>query len=1279
LLQALVPSKRRKFVQFLLISFIGTQNAWKLFRISINPHFFKQEELMRLSGPGIKDFLLAFSLLLMAASVSSVTAQTGTSLVKGIITDAQGNVVAGAKVTLTSPGKNFQRTQVTNNDGQYTFASLPPDTYDLTVEATGFKKAAISGIKGLVDTSVTQNVTMEVGNVSEVVTVSSADLEALTNKEDATIGNVLVPHQIQELPIENQNINTLLTLQPGVTKDGYVAGARSDQSNIMLDGVDNNEQQIGSQDFTSVLRTTTSSTEEFRVTVANPNANQGRSSGAQISLVTKSGDNNFHGTLYEFNRTKLGEANDFFSNRDGVGRPNLVRNVFGGALGGPVIKNKFFFFYNYEGYRQALGIPTTRLVPLASLGRGEVRYPNTSGGTTTLTASQINALFPSALENPIALAFLASAAARYPANDLPGPGDGYNTGGFRFNNPTHVNENTHIMRLDYNLKKSQQIFFRTTVQHDLNDLGQYFPDTPQTQLWSHPWGFVIGHTWQLGSNKVNNFRYGLTREAFTQIGDFAGDRVVFRGMFQPFAYNQTLSRKTPVHSFVDDFSWIKGSHTFQFGTNIRLIKNERVDFSKSYDNASTNYFFYSQSGSSLSTGITGIATGFRTNVRIAVSGVLGRFSQYTENFNYDLSKALQPTGSGVPRTFATEQYDFYGQDTWKLARSLTLNLGLRWGVGTPVYETQGYMVAPSIPLGEFLRLREQGAYNGTPYNTPLTVDLAGSKYNKPGYYKTDWNNFQPRVSAAWSPSFHKGFLKTLFGSNSDSVFRGGFGMLNDNFGQALAVNFEGNNQLGFSTSRTISANTYNTTSRLGPLFTGLGQQIRGLPGITVPSSITFPQSVPSDMQRRIEGSLDSTLQTPVNYLWNFSFGRKLPGNFYVEASYIGRHARHLLTSRDVATPNNLRDPLSNTDWYTAAGQLEMLRSQHVDVSAVPDIPFFRNVFGPGFTSIFADALGDDTFLSLNNAQAVYYLADNINGYGVGNDWTTMQDIIDSFTDHSYFYNPQYGALAAYSTIGKSDYDALTISVRQRLKKGLTFDLNYTFSKSFDTASGLQTSGVYGAAVDLNPFTPDINRAVSDFDARHILNISGIWQLPVGRGAWIGKDMPHWANSIIGGWQLSGIYRYNSGEPAGAPFDDGHWATNWEIESNGVRIRPISTSSTRGGNGRNANLFSDPVAAYQSFRNARPGEVGDRNIFRFPAFTRLDLGLAKTFKMPWEGHSLEFRWDVFNATNTQPLTGIENFALDQDPFQAGQPGPGWGDFNAIQGDPRRMQFAFRYRF
>ncbi|HXG67148.1 MAG TPA: TonB-dependent receptor [Blastocatellia bacterium] len=1223
-------------------------------------------------------------LLLLSGMVPLTSAQTGTSSVSGAVLDPEGRAVAGATVTLTSAETNAVRTQTTKDNGTFLFDLIPPGTYTLEAEAQGFKKAVITDVRALVAKPTTLDVQLEIGSIGESVTVTASSAEVLLNKQDATIGNNFVSQQIAQLPLESRNIVQLLSLQPGVTPEGYVAGSRADQANITLDGVDVNEQQRGidpqtDEAFHSVIRVTTDTIEEFRVTTTNPNATQGRSSGAQVSLITKSGTNDFHGSLYWFHRNTVTSANDFFNNRQGLPTPKLLRNVYGGSFGGPIKRDKLFFFYGFEGRRDASEETVVRTVPLASLGRGEVRFPNTSGGITTLTISDLNQLFPVGV-NPVAIAALADAAARYPANDDT-TGDGVNTGGFRFNASTPVELETHTLKLDFNLNDKHSFFARGNYQQDVFGLVPQFPDTPAPAFWSHPTGLAVGHTWTINNNMVNSFRYGLTRLAFTNQGDSSENAIFFRFVFEPTRFLRTLSRTTPVHNFTDDFSYVRGNHNYQFGGNVRVIRNNRLGFATSFDEAVTNPSFYDQSGAVLSDPIEGIADGFTSVVQNAVSAVIGRFSQYTANFNFDRDGSILETGRGVNRTFATEEYDLYVQDSWKLTQNLTVTYGLRYGLSRPVYETNGFQVKPTVSLGDFFEQRKASAAQGRPFNDLITVDLAGPANGGEPFYELDKNNFQPRVAVAWSPSFKGGFLRKLFGGEGDSVFRGGFAITHDHIGQQLAVQFDLNNTLGFSSSQTIAANTYNVSDRPAPLFTGFGQDVRSLPGIVVPAALRFPLQTPPDEAQRIESSLDDTIITPVNYSWNASYGRKLPGGLFVEASYIGRAARNLLAQRDIMALNNLVDTQSGLDWYTAAGMLHDLRLQNTPISRIRPIAYFENLF-PNAGDL---VLGDP---SLSATQTVYILVarEAVGGFNIL-DWTFVQLIMDDAGIFpNMFFHPQYAALATFSTVADSDYHAGTLSIRQRYKEAFLFDFNYTLSKSIDNASGLQAVGAYDdSAFILNPLRPEDFRAVSDFDIRHIINANALYQLPFGKGRPFLSNLNGFAEAILGGWQLTGIFRWNTGLPLITPiFDAAQWATNWNVQSFGVRTVPIESSPTRGG-ALPPKLFEDPVAAYRSFRNARPGETGDRNVLRVPGFVTLDMGLGKSFTMPFnENHKLQFRWEVFNVTNTQRLTLSANgvsreslgLAIDN---HLGTPPPVWTNLDAIQGSPRVMQFGFRYSF
>jgi hypothetical protein len=1287
------------------------------------------------------------TLTLLAVYSIAAMAQQGTSTVRGVVKDPQGNVVPGAAVTLTNLGTNLSRTTTASDSGAYSFDFVQVGDYRLEVEAKGFKKAVMNEVHALVAKATNVDVQLEIGNVSESVTIAGGAGEVLVNRDDATLGNNFINKQITQLPLEARNVVSLLTLQPGVTREGYVSGARSDQSNVSLDGVDINEaqtNQVGpatgtassdatesdlvfangttlSPDSSTVIRLNAEAIEEFRVTTTNANASQGRSSGAQISLVTKSGSNDFHGALFEAHRNTIFTANDFFNNRNGrfvasdadvilglknVGeqrnpRPKLIRNTFGGALGGPIIKNRAFFFYSYEGRRDAAEQSVVRVVPLASMGRGELRYVDPAGTITTLTTAELNTIFPAVGMNPLAIAALAQAASKYRANDFT-QGDStvdtqLNTAGFRFNAPTPVKLNSHSARFDLNLTDRQTLFVRANAIHDLIGLAPQFPDTQAPQIWSHPMGLVVGHTWTVSNSLVNNFRYGLTREAFTQSGDSTENNISFRFVFSPLLFNRTFSRRTPVQNITDDLSWVRGNHSLQFGGNIRLIRNNRVSFANAFDTAVTNPSFYAGGAGTILSDMVNdfspIADGFESTVQNAVTALIGRYSQYTSRFTFDQSGALQPLGTPTDRTFATQEYDGYLQDTWKMTPNLTLTYGLRYSLSRPVYETNGFEVKPNIPLTDYFNHRLESAAQGVPFIDPITVDLSGPANNRSPLYRWDKNNFQPRVAIAWSPGFRSGLLSKLFGSNHESVIRGGFGITNDYYGNQLAVNFDLNNQLGFSSQTTIAANTFNVSTDPAPLFTGFGQDVRSLPLIDIPGNLTFPQQKPANDARRIESTLDEKLVAPINYSWNVTFERQLPKGFVVQASYIGRLGRKLLAQRDIMALNNLVDTQSGMDWYTAAGILERLRAQGTAISDVSQIPWFANFLPPNFAALANDlyfgnpgCIDPTSFCineTLNQTQAVYAVAQGF----YGNDWTDTQDVIDTAISGHLFFNPQYGALAAFSSIGNSSYNAGTVSLRERLGDKLTLDFNYTLSHSFDDASGLQTSGLptgtYGNGFILNPIRQHDWYADSDFDVRHVINVNAVWEVPIGRGRWLLSDANKWVNGFIGGWQLAGIYRWNSGLPSPNFFDDARWATNWNVQSTIVRTRALQACPDRGGIDAPKLFGCDPTGAYQSFRNAFPGESGDRNAFRLPGYVSLDLGLSKSFGLPWgENHRFQIRWETFNVTNTQHFGKMDisrtGTGVALDPSTATPP-PNWSNFIGIQGSPRVMQFGFRYSF
>lgn len=451
----------------------------------------------------------------LALSTVAFSQASSTSL-QGTVTDPSGSAIAGAAVRLSNTESRTERTTTTGPQGEYRFLALSPGTYSLSVTATGFARYLQTSLQLLVNTPATSNIQLKVGSATESVSVTS-EAPAL-NAVDASLGNSFGETQVKQVPIEARNVPELLSLQAGVaytghrqdlqdpaykdqdTRSGAVNGARSDQSNITLDGVDVNDQSNGYA-FTSVLPTTLDSVQEFRVTTSNYNADQGTGSGAQVALVTKSGTNQFHGSAYEYLRNTFTSANDYFvkASEARLGQPNtpdkLNYNIFGVSIGGPVRKDRLFFFANYEGTRQRQEISTVRAIPTSSatpgaqtLCNGYISYTDVNGGTTVIPptgAASLQSLDPLGLGINPAVLDLSNhqgyfdktfCGGQFLSND-PSVGDGMNYSGFRFRAPTRLDNNAFIARLDYHITADGKhtLFWRGSLQNLFSPRLPFFP------------------------------------------------------------------------------------------------------------------------------------------------------------------------------------------------------------------------------------------------------------------------------------------------------------------------------------------------------------------------------------------------------------------------------------------------------------------------------------------------------------------------------------------------------------------------------------------------------------------------------------------------------------------------------------------------------------------------------------------------------------------------------------------------------------------------------------
>jgi hypothetical protein len=1247
---------------------------------------------------GVLVSLLFVSLPLRAQDVSAVT---------GVVLDKSGAAVGDVEVSLDNEQINIHLKTTTNDVGVYQFPRVPPaSAYKLAFSKAGFKKLEISDVALTVATTSTRNATLEVGEVTQFIEVKAATSETL-NTTDASIGNVLDTHALENLPsIFRENPSTLLGLQAGVTPNaggganraGAVTGARTDQSNITIDGIDVND-QAGGFAFTTVGNAPIDSIEEFRVTTANDGAADGRSAGGQMQLVTKSGTNNFHGSAHEFNRTAATAANDFFNNSAGIPRPALTRNQFGGSVGGPVKKDRLFFFFNYEGRRDASQSAQARTVPLDQVRNGGLAYvhtgtdsqgnacnrfarlndPVTAQCITILTAAQVAALDPQGIgADPALLTLITS---RYPkANDLTG-GDGINTGFFRFNAPNRVDHNTYVTRIDFKINSKQSLFgkFNVVRENDTQDVQQ-FPGDPPAQLFQDKtYTYVVGHTWTINSNNINSAIFGVTR----QFNNFPAGPGAFPTFPNEFTYGpysgaffngfNIQSRTVPVPTIRDDYTMIHGRHTFEFGTDLRPIRQKSSltnDFNFIGIGIGGNLSSLGPNGSTLRPSDFVNSQTERNEWDSTFTFLLGRFANQQTNFNYNVALAPQPPGTGKRRDFHYNEYEFYGQDSWKMRNDLTLTYGLRWSYYGVPFEANGFETVPNVGLSQLFSTRVQNGAAGIsgPAAAPvLTYDLGGPANHAKGYYSPSMANFGPRLGIAWNPSFKGGLLSSLFGDRKTTVRAGG-SIVYDRVAGTLSFVAD---QLSFlfqnSASQLFGQADPVASLQTDPRFTSLTTPPVAVvpPVITRPitpfvDSTGFPFGVQQD---QFIYAVDPKFKTPYEDVFGLSVQRELPANMLLEVDYVGRLGRRLFAQSDAAQIVDFKDTASGQGLIAAFNNI----ATAVRANTTPATqPFFENQFqafngitcqqafgatctavlaGSSLSQFFSNGDISDFMVSMN---AFGLLAPNIGLAG------------------------QAASIAYVTSNSSSNYNGLLVILRKRVSHGLQMDFDYTFSHSIDNTSSVVNTVDTGFVCDLRNLR--VCRGNSDFDVTHIISSYWIYDLPFGRSGYIGKNAPGWANRVIGDWSLSGVWSWHTGfavttatssYPVGNFFGD---VSGVPAVFNGNTAALASKIHVEGGN---LQYFASQANALSAFSFPFGGQIGSRNNLRGPGYYTVDLRLKKEIKLPGsERQKLQFFAEAFNAFNH------ENFVDPNTNISSGS----FGALTATRGEgARQMQFALRYQF
>jgi Carboxypeptidase regulatory-like domain len=1195
-----------------------------------------------------------FALVLWCSFPALVAAQDVASIT-GSITDPTGAVVPGVKVTLQNPQTGATYETTSNDAGSYTLNQIKAGPgYRIEFTREGFKAAVVSGLYLNVNATRTQNVQLSLGETRETVEVSAATENVTLDTTDAMIGNNVQVQFLNDLPVQDRsNPSALFVQQPGVTLDGAVTGARVDQNRVTVDGLDVNDMATGT--FGRIIaRAPVDSVQEFRGVTAGDLSSTAGGGGGQYELVTRSGTNSFHGALVEYHRDTALEANDWFNNAaiPKVPRPPLIRNQFGGNIGGPIINNKLFFFFDYNARRDTLTIVENRTVPMDSFRNGTLNYVNTSGDIASLTSAQVAAFDPQNVGFNSSL--LSLFASRYkPANNF-SVGDGINTGGYRFNAAAPLSESDYVQRVDYTLNDRMKLFARGSVTRQNSTYSAiWFPGDPKTSPYlDNSYAWVVGHTWSISNTMVNNAAYGVTYAdvsfpitynptGATQYGTFGGNGSggsILDGPYRSAINAQ--SRTYPIPVIRDDFSWQKGKHSLQFGGTFKWPRPS--------SNTILNY-------NSPTIGLGGNTPQLDPSFRPAdidpgsiglydpaFALALAPYTAISSTFNYNAQGTPFPQGSGQTRTYRYYETELYFGDTWKMTPKLTVSYGLRWSNYSVPYEVHGIQSVQNTNFNTYFADRVAQSAAGLSGNLAvpfISYSLGGKANHAPGYFQPSHKDFGPRLAFAYS-------------MNPKTVVNAGAGIL---FDQTIinAVQYQ-QSQYDYLFQASVTTPFGTAGDPRGSLttdarFTGLNSPppTPTAPTITKPF-LPFVDSSgnPNGLANGLAFNeiLDPKLKTPYSIQLNFGFERELPGGFILKASYVGRLGRRLLAQADANQLIDFPDKVSGQMMSTAFANVTRQLRAGVDPFSVTPQPWYENQipagYGPFLGSIFGVPI-------TNNTEIVSALVSTLAQRGDFADTTQVLAALNAIAPNVGM-GSQFSENTYYTNQGFSNYHGLLATLHKNAGHGLQFDLNYTWSHSIDNVSVVANTpaiGGYGFICDV--LRPRECRGNSDFDVTHYFNGEFLYDLPFGRGKSFGGTAPRWLDEIIGGWSVSGLPSVHSGNAyfiAANAFVAGY-ANN----APAILVGPISDMNIHlkrnVGSHHRLYAFANPSQAQADYTGPVGFDIGSRNNLRGPRYFDLDMGLAKRLPLYSDRVALKFRADAFNVLNhpnfSTPCTDLTN--------------------------------------
>jgi hypothetical protein len=1187
--------------------------------------------------------------LALAASFVGVGSAQVTARLSGSVVDPTGAAVPGATVDILLPGGVKPiLSAVTTAEGVFSFIAIPPSTYSVVVSAKGFRKSVQENV--ILATGEERSmppIHLEVGSTSETVEVrDNAETIQTSNSEIST--NVS-KQQVKDLPILNRSPQGFVDTQAGVNMsrggDSVINGQRTSFSNVTLDGINIQDNYIRTNavDFSPNLLLV-DQVAEF--TISTSNANPAAGGGAsQVMFVTPSGNNQYHGGVFWSNRNSALAANTWFNNQAGVARPFLNQNQTGGNLGGPIKKDKLFFYFNYEFFDLKQTSGQQRTILTADATQGLFTYLN--GGAV----QKVNILTATGQKVDPAIASLISKIPPPSAINNFNSGDSSatllrNTGGYLFNQRSDRKRNNVTGKIDYVMSTKSSLSGTYAYNTDLLDR----PDVQTVGYQAIPPVnnndtvnlLSVGWRYNPAATLTNEARFGFNfaPALFLTNQDFGNDIIGGTLFSTPVATFRGQGRWTDTYNFADNASYYHGAHSIQFGFQLQ------DDHTKPYNDAGITPTYTVGISTANANGLTNAQLPGASSSDISAANNLlatlaGFISSYSQTYNVQTQSSGYVNNYTQVRNWEFSDYSAYVTDTWRVKSNFTATLGLRYEYYTPVKEQNGLVLLPQLG---------NNSYTQTLFsNSTLNFAPGGS------LYRPDRTNFSPNVGLAWTPS-----------PNGKTVLRAGY-----------SVNFVNDE---FLTALTSNANTNSGLSQTVTNPTALANIIsQGLPSIATP---TF--QVPRTFQDNYNlsptvsfGMADPSLRTPYVQQWNFDIQRELKGGVILDARYVGNHGTKLLRALDLNQIN------INSGGFLA----DFLRAQKNGQLAQAA----NGVFTPAYNANIPGSQPLTVFPlmpnggNLTNSTNITYLQQ-----GAVADMAYNYQSTKANGPINFFPNPYATSLRLMTNFSNSTYNALQVEVRTRDYHGLTMQANYTYAKALtDAASGSDNSnqGRFEPLIDNN--NPSLAKSRALWDERHVIKLNYVYRLPFGDGHRLGFKP---INRVISGWQMSGILNRQSGYPYSVCSGIGTFNRNNILGTNDCNT--VNTTMNLGqlqnvmqfrmsGNGpymvaANA-IGTDGRAAVagalapfngQVFYIPPAGTIGtlQQRVFTGPWDTNFDFGLSKATRIH-ERHEILLRMDSTNFFN-HPAFSIGDQTVTSTTF-----GKITGTFNGR----RAIQFTLQYRF